>query len=42
MDGKVDRRSHQGLYQVLNGYPLNPLGRTGLELRGLLGRWGLY
>jgi len=40
MDGKVDRRSHQGLYQVLNGYPLNPLGRTGVKLRGLLGRWG--
>ena len=40
MDGKVDRRSHRNTYRVLNGYPLNPLGRTGVCLRGLLGRWG--
>lgn len=25
---------------VLEGRPLNPLGRTGLKGRGLLGRWG--
>lgn len=23
-----------------NGYPLNPTGRTGINLRGVLGRWG--
>ncbi|KAK7167570.1 hypothetical protein R3I94_001839 [Phoxinus phoxinus] len=40
LDGSVDRRSHDGLYLILNGKPLNPHGRTGLEGRGLLGRWG--
>lgn len=29
-----------GLYKVLNGYPLNPVGRTGIVGRGVLGRWG--
>lgn len=25
---------------MLNGYPLNPTGRTGIRGRGRLGRWG--
>lgn len=40
LDGSVDRRSHEGQYRIQNGKPLNPHGRTGLEGRGLLGRWG--
>ncbi|XP_077068579.1 ADP-ribose pyrophosphatase, mitochondrial isoform X2 [Siphateles boraxobius] len=40
LDGSVDRRSHEGPYRIQNGKPLNPHGRTGLEGRGLLGRWG--
>lgn len=40
LDGKVDRRSHEGEYQLLDGWPLNPHGRTGLSGRGRLGRWG--
>ncbi|XP_043942210.1 ADP-ribose pyrophosphatase, mitochondrial isoform X2 [Protopterus annectens] len=39
-DGKVERRSHNGKYDVVDGYPRNPIGRTGLKGRGLLGRWG--
>ncbi|XP_072549252.1 ADP-ribose pyrophosphatase, mitochondrial isoform X2 [Salminus brasiliensis] len=40
LDGSVDRRSHEGNYTVQDGRPLNPKGRTGLNGRGLLGRWG--
>jgi ADP-ribose pyrophosphatase len=40
LDGTVDRRSHCGEYAVVNGFPRNPWGRTGLRGRGLLGRWG--
>uniref|UniRef100_A0A3P8Z8B4 ADP-ribose pyrophosphatase, mitochondrial n=1 Tax=Esox lucius TaxID=8010 RepID=A0A3P8Z8B4_ESOLU len=40
LDGKVDRRSHEGEYRVENGIPINPHSRTGLTGRGLLGRWG--
>lgn len=40
MDGKIDRRSHLGEYRVLGGCPFNPVGRTGIIGRGLLGRWG--
>ncbi|XP_028267679.1 ADP-ribose pyrophosphatase, mitochondrial [Parambassis ranga] len=40
VDGNVDRTSFEGIYSVENGKPLNPLGRTGLTGRGLLGRWG--
>ncbi|KAJ8347354.1 hypothetical protein SKAU_G00287550 [Synaphobranchus kaupii] len=40
LDGSVDRRSHLGTYGVDQGKPLNPCGRTGLNGRGLLGRWG--
>jgi hypothetical protein len=40
VDGKVDRRSFEGKYDIVDGKPLNPFGRTGLKGRGLLGRWG--
>ncbi|KAG7206481.1 hypothetical protein KM043_003826 [Ampulex compressa] len=41
LDGGVDRRSHVEEYAVrADGYPVNPVGRTGLLGRGLLGRWG--
>lgn len=40
-DGKIDRRSHHGAYQVHNGYPLNPFGPTGLRGRGKLPRFGV-
>ncbi|GFT25676.1 ADP-ribose pyrophosphatase, mitochondrial [Nephila pilipes] len=43
-DDGIDRRSYdqQELikYDVVEGYPLNPKGRTGLAGRGRLGRWG--
>lgn len=41
IDGKIDRKSYMGEY-VINedGYPLNPVGRTGIIGRGVLGRWG--
>lgn len=38
---KVNRKSFTGDYVVNeDGYPLNPVGRTGIVGRGLLGRWG--
>lgn len=41
IDGKVDRRSFEGAYSLdSHGIPQNPLGRTGMRGRGLLGRWG--
>ncbi|KAL5247829.1 hypothetical protein ACHWQZ_G019650 [Mnemiopsis leidyi] len=41
IDGdKVDRVSFCGTYQVVEGLPLNPRGRTGLSGRGQLNRWG--
>lgn len=41
VDGKVDRRSFEGTYTLdKHGVPQNPLGRTGMRGRGLLGRWG--
>ena len=40
MDGSVNRVSHWGDYDVVNGLPINPLGRTGIAGRGLLGKWG--
>lgn len=40
LDGKVDRRSHSNPYEIKDSYPVNPIGRTGLRGRGLLGRWG--
>ncbi|XP_065560998.1 ADP-ribose pyrophosphatase, mitochondrial-like [Artemia franciscana] len=39
-DGNVDRRSFIGYYQVVSGRPLNPIGRTGIQGRGVLGKWG--
>jgi ADP-ribose pyrophosphatase len=38
IDNKIDRRSHHGKYSIENGYPKNPVGRTGLSMRGLLGK----
>ncbi|XP_014277142.1 ADP-ribose pyrophosphatase, mitochondrial isoform X2 [Halyomorpha halys] len=40
VDGKIDRSSFMGEYKIHNGYPLNPVGRTGLRGRGVLYRWG--
>lgn len=40
MDGKVNRASYMGQYSIKDGYPLNPIGRTGITGRGVLGRWG--
>jgi len=40
LDGKVNRVSHYGKYPVENGFPINPIGRTGMTGRGLLGKWG--
>lgn len=41
LDDNINRVSYNGEYQINeNGYPLNPMGRTGLRGRGLLGRWG--
>lgn len=40
MDEKVDRVSYMGAYKIVNGYPRNPIGRTGISGRGVLGRWG--
>ncbi|XP_043279978.1 ADP-ribose pyrophosphatase, mitochondrial [Venturia canescens] len=41
VDENVNRQSFMGYYTLdEQGYPLNPIGRTGLKGRGLLGRWG--
>ena len=40
MDGSIDRRSHEGIYRVVQRTPLNVRGRTGLTGRGVLGRYG--
>uniref|UniRef100_A0A1I8NHG4 Nudix hydrolase domain-containing protein n=1 Tax=Musca domestica TaxID=7370 RepID=A0A1I8NHG4_MUSDO len=41
LDGNVNRVSFNGEYAIDDcGYPLNPMGRTGLRGRGILGRWG--
>ena len=40
LDGQIDRRSHHGTYKIVNGFPQNPIGRTGLTGRGILGRFG--
>lgn len=41
LDDNVNRKSFTGDYVVnADGYPLNPVGRTGILGRGLLGRWG--
>ncbi|XP_036301235.1 transient receptor potential cation channel subfamily M member 2 isoform X2 [Pipistrellus kuhlii] len=36
LDGPTDRRSFHGSYAVQDGFPLNPMGRTGLRGRGAL------
>merc|ERR1719454_1876218 len=36
----VNRMSHTGKYNVVDNFPLNPMGRTGITGRGLLGRFG--
>lgn len=40
LDGNVNRKSHLGIYEIKDKYPLNPEGRTGLQGRGILGKWG--
>lgn len=47
VDGDVDRRrppsaifKRPKIYNVEDGYPINPVGRTGLRGRGSLRRWG--
>ena len=40
LDGKIDRRSYEGPYRVVNKVPLNVRGRCGLTGRGILGRYG--
>uniref|UniRef100_A0A0N4ZMD1 Nudix hydrolase domain-containing protein n=1 Tax=Parastrongyloides trichosuri TaxID=131310 RepID=A0A0N4ZMD1_PARTI len=41
IDGNVNRKSYHGTYDLsFDGRPLNPIGRTGLKGRGILGRWG--
>ena len=40
IDGNVSRVSFLGKYDVVDGLPRNPMGRTGLVHRGCLGRWG--
>ncbi|GFG37109.1 hypothetical protein Cfor_05771 [Coptotermes formosanus] len=39
-DGNINRKSYMGEYQIVDLFPLNPVGRTGLRGRGVLGRWG--
>ncbi|XP_011506020.1 PREDICTED: ADP-ribose pyrophosphatase, mitochondrial [Ceratosolen solmsi marchali] len=39
--GKINRVSFVTLYSIdKNNCPLNPIGRTGIKGRGILGRWG--
>ncbi|XP_033222428.1 ADP-ribose pyrophosphatase, mitochondrial [Belonocnema kinseyi] len=41
IDGKVNRESYTKNYELNDiGQPQNPIGRTGIVGRGLLGRWG--
>ncbi|CAD5212062.1 unnamed protein product [Bursaphelenchus okinawaensis] len=41
IDGDIDRRSKMGVYKFDDDdRPLNPVGRTGLRGRGILGKWG--
>ncbi|XP_030751627.1 ADP-ribose pyrophosphatase, mitochondrial [Sitophilus oryzae] len=40
LDNNINRKSHMGNYEIKDGRPLNPKGRTGLRGRGVLGRWG--
>lgn len=36
----MNRISHTGEYEIVQNAPQNPIGRTGVIGRGLLGRWG--
>lgn len=40
LDGQVNRASFCSLYEIVDGKPRNPVGRTGVTGRGVLGRWG--
>ena len=40
LDGKVNRVSFITTYLIVDGVPRNPIGRTGVCGRGLLGKWG--
>eukprot|EP00040_Diaphanoeca_grandis_P034240 m.211769 g.211769 ORF g.211769 m.211769 type:complete len:1090 (+) comp33110_c1_seq1:114-3383(+) len=40
VDPPIDRRSGIGQYQMVQGLPVCPLGRTGISGRGSLPRWG--
>ncbi|XP_052859897.1 ADP-ribose pyrophosphatase, mitochondrial [Anopheles cruzii] len=40
LDGKVNRVSFVGEYEIRDDCPVNPFGRTGIRGRGILGRWG--
>ncbi|KYO36053.1 transient receptor potential cation channel subfamily M member 2 isoform X1 [Alligator mississippiensis] len=40
MDGLVNRQSFHGTYNIQEGLPLNPMGRTGLQGRGSLRYFG--
>ncbi|XP_067911983.1 ADP-ribose pyrophosphatase, mitochondrial-like isoform X2 [Heterodontus francisci] len=41
LNGKIDRRSFLGWYELdEDKLPRNPMGRTGIISRGLLGKWG--
>nr|CAB3267285.1 transient receptor potential cation channel subfamily M member 2-like [Phallusia mammillata] len=40
VDGLVNRQSFEGIYKIQERLPLNPIGRTGMKGRGLLGKWG--
>ncbi|XP_073955875.1 ADP-ribose pyrophosphatase, mitochondrial-like [Choristoneura fumiferana] len=40
LDKNVNRESYTGQYLIQDRYPLNPVGRTGICGRGVLGRWG--
>ncbi|KAI5637233.1 NUDIX domain-containing protein [Phthorimaea operculella] len=40
LDGNVNRESYTGEYTINDNLPLNPIGRTGIIGRGVLGRWG--
>ncbi|KOB65543.1 putative transient receptor potential-related channel 7 [Operophtera brumata] len=39
-DPEIGKLSYMGQYKIQHGYPLNPIGRTGIVGRGVLGRWG--
>ena len=39
-DGDVNRQSYAKKYEIAGMLPRNPMGRTGIEGRGRLGKWG--